>query len=117
LEPAAILASLFPRKRSAGGSGTVFLDSGTPDRPGGTGKSFDWQTALPMAEEMRRRSLNLVVSGGLNRDNVARAIELLDPWGVDVSSGVEVAPGKKDREKIKAFVSSVREAQLARGKH
>jgi phosphoribosylanthranilate isomerase len=53
--------------------------------------------------------LKLVVAGGLTPANVGRAIEVLQPWGVDVVSGVEATPGKKDPEKVRAFVKAVRE--------
>jgi phosphoribosylanthranilate isomerase len=53
--------------------------------------------------------LNLVVAGGLRPDNVGEAIHILKPWGVDVASGVEARPGKKDPEKVQAFVRAVRE--------
>ncbi len=90
---------------------TFFLDSGNGLRPGGTGTSFDWRKAVPLAEGMRQGGLKLVVAGGLNPDNVADAIEVLQPWGVDVSSGVEARPGKKDPEKVRAFVQAVRRTE------
>jgi phosphoribosylanthranilate isomerase len=90
---------------------TFFLDSGNGQRPGGTGKSFDWRKAVPIAEGMRQGGLKLVVAGGLTPDNVAEAIEVLQPWGVDVSSGVEARPGKKDPEKVRAFVQAVRRTE------
>jgi phosphoribosylanthranilate isomerase len=89
---------------------TFFLDSGTPEQPGGTGKTFDWVKAAPIAEGMKQDGLKLVVAGGLTPANVAEAIRILKPWGVDVSSGVEARPGKKDPEKVRAFISAVRKA-------
>jgi len=89
---------------------TFFLDSGTPEQPGGTGKSFDWEKAVPVAEAMREGGLKLVVAGGLTPANVAEAMRILKPWGVDVSSGVEAKPGKKDPEQVRAFINAVREA-------
>jgi phosphoribosylanthranilate isomerase len=88
----------------------VFLDSGTSQKPGGTGKVFDWETAIPFDETIRRAGLRLVVAGGLNPENVARGMRTLRPWGVDVSSGVEAQPGRKDPEKVRAFVAAVRNA-------
>lgn len=91
---------------------TVFLDSGTPAQPGGTGHPFDWHAAVPLVADMRKQ-VNVVLAGGLNPGNVAEAISVLHPWGVDVSSGVEASPGKKDPEKVRAFVRAVREADKA----
>jgi phosphoribosylanthranilate isomerase len=90
---------------------TFFLDSGNAQQPGGTGETLDWRKAVPIAEGMRQGGLKLVVAGGLNPDNVAEAIEVLQPWGVDVSSGVEAQPGKKDPEKVRAFVQAVRRTE------
>ena len=89
---------------------TIVLDSGNLRVPGGTGKTFDWNKAVPIAEGMRRDGVKLVVAGGLTAENVGEAIRILQPWGVDVSSGVEARPGKKDPEKVRAFVRAVRAA-------
>ena len=89
---------------------TVFLDSGTIPQPGGTGQVFDWEKAASLVEAARNH-FNVVVAGGLDPDNVAEAINVLHPWGVDVCSGVEARPGKKDPEKIRAFVAAVRAAE------
>jgi phosphoribosylanthranilate isomerase len=88
---------------------TFFLDSGGLQMPGGTGKTFDWGTAAAIAEGMRRAGVKPVVAGGLTPANVGEAMEILKPWGVDVVSGVEERPGKKDPEKVRAFVRAVRE--------
>ena len=85
----------------------IFLDSGTPDRPGGTGKAFDWVKAAPAASFIAEH-FNLVIGGGLTPLNVAEVIRILKPWGVDVSSGVEERPGKKDAKKVQAFIAAVR---------
>lgn len=95
--------------RSQGLLDTFVLDSGDLRQPGGTGKAFDWKRAVPMAEGMRMGGLKLVVAGGLNPNNVGEAMGILHPWGVDVVSGVEASPGKKDRDKVRAFVRAVRE--------
>lgn len=87
----------------------IFVDSATAELPGGTGKTFDWMRAAPLFEKMSA-SVNVVVAGGLTPDNVADAVGILKPWGVDVSSGVEARPGKKDPEKVHAFVDAVRRA-------
>ena len=92
---------------------TFFLDSGDSSQPGGTGKTFDWERAVPLADSMRKGDLKLVVAGGLTPENVSEAMGILHPWGVDVSSGVEARPGKKDPEKVRAFVKAVREADKA----
>lgn len=91
----------------------LFLDSGSTLKPGGTGKAFDWRKAAPIADELKRVPFKLVVAGGLTPDNASEAIGILHPWGVDVSSGVEVRPGKKDRDKVRAFIKAVREADKA----
>jgi phosphoribosylanthranilate isomerase len=88
---------------------TWVLDSGDLRQPGGTGKTFDWKRAAPIAEGMRQGGVNLVVAGGLTPENVVEAMGILKPWGVDVASGVESRPGKKDPEKVRAFVKAVRE--------
>jgi phosphoribosylanthranilate isomerase len=69
----------------------------------GAGTKADWEEARALARRTR-----LVLAGGLDADNVAAAIELVRPWGVDVSTGVEHAPGRKDPEKIKRFIARVR---------
>jgi phosphoribosylanthranilate isomerase len=68
---------------------------------GGTGKIFDWDYAL----EFKSRSTKpLILSGGLNPENVAKAIDKVHPYAVDVASGVEVSPGRKDHAKLKDFI-------------
>jgi phosphoribosylanthranilate isomerase len=94
---------------------TFMLDSGDLRTPGGTGKTFNWEKAVPIAEGMRQGRLKLVVAGGLTSENVSRAIGILKPWGVDVASGVEATPGKKDPDKIRAFVKAVRDADRKAG--
>jgi phosphoribosylanthranilate isomerase len=87
----------------------LLVDSGTSSRPGGTGKRFDWQSVVPLTDLMGRIGLRLIVAGGLTQGNVGDAMKALTPWGVDVASGVEARPGKKDPEKVRAFVKAVRE--------
>lgn len=84
----------------------ALIDSGNADSPGGTGQMFDWRIMSGLGDGS---GLNLVLAGGLNVENVGIAIETLRPWGVDVASGVEASPGKKDPEKVRAFVRAVRE--------
>jgi phosphoribosylanthranilate isomerase len=84
----------------------VLVDSRSTTAVGGTGETFDWiaasQTLFRAAHE---RGVKLVVAGGLEPGSVAEAICVLSPWGVDVASGVEAAPGKKDPARVKAFVA------------
>jgi phosphoribosylanthranilate isomerase len=73
----------------------------------GTGAIADWDEARALAAETE-----LVLAGGLNADNVVAAIDYVRPWGVDVSSGVEGAPGLKDPDKINEFVARVRALEI-----
>ena len=92
---------------AAGAFSALMLDSGSHARRGGTGLTFDWQDAAPVARLLARK-FKLIVAGGLNPDNVAKALRIFQPWGVDVASGVEQSPGKKDGEKLRAFIAAVR---------
>ena len=86
---------------------TMFLmDAGDPVRRGGTGLLVDWQQAAASAARGRR----IVLAGGLTPDNVAGAIDMVRPFGVDVSSGVEDAPGVKNSDKVARFLASARSA-------
>jgi len=86
------------------------LDSGDSSKLGGTGERFDWQMTRPSVGVIASLG-RVIVAGGLTSLNVAEAIHILKPWGVDVSSGVESKPGKKDPEKVRAFVAAVRQAE------
>ena len=90
----------------------ALIDSGNSERPGGSGETFDWQSMAGLAGGI---GLKLVVAGGLKVENVGSAIETLKPWGVDVASGVEERSGKKDPEKVRAFVRAVREMDRKTG--
>ena len=90
------------------------VDSGTPAKHGGTGEVFDWSASVPVLNEIRRVG-RIVAAGGLTPVNVGDAIGILEPWGVDVVSGVEASPGKKDPEKVRAFVRAVREMDRRAG--
>jgi phosphoribosylanthranilate isomerase len=72
---------------------------------GGTGKSFDWDLVAK-----RRSKVPMILAGGLTAENVADATERVKPYGVDVVSGVEAEPGRKDHAKLKAFIRAVRRA-------
>ena len=89
----------------AGAGCTVTLDSQVVGLHGGTGQSFDWNVAAQLAASGR----NFLLAGGLTPDNVAAAIAAAQPWGVDVSSGVET-DGVKDSTKIRQFVVNARRA-------
>lgn len=88
----------------------VLVDSRTATLLGGTGLRFDWQAAQAAFAGSR---LRLIAAGGLNPQNVGEAIARLHPWGVDVASGVEAAPGRKDPAKVRAFVENARIAARA----
>jgi phosphoribosylanthranilate isomerase len=93
--------------RSEAGIDAVLVDSRTAQAVGGTGIAFDWQAALTTIFSGESR-LKLIAAGGLTPTNVAQAIATLSPWGVDVASGVEASPGKKDSRKVHDFVRNVR---------
>ncbi len=84
---------------------------GEPAEPirGGTGITFDWRRAADFVPGLARHT-RVVLAGGLTPENVAEAVGILKPWGVDVCTGVETMPGKKDHHKIQAFVAAVRNA-------
>ena len=85
----------------------VLVDSRTATLVGGTGRRFDWDAASASFRGAGSH-LRMIVAGGLDPENVGEAIRTLRPWGVDVASGVEAAPGKKDPAKLKAFVENAR---------
>lgn len=87
----------------------VLVDSRTESAVGGTGVAFDWAEARKTVFGETGR-LKMIAAGGLMPVNVAEAIATLRPWGVDVASGVEAAPGRKDPEKVRAFVAKARAA-------
>jgi phosphoribosylanthranilate isomerase len=83
----------------------LLIDAFHPDMPGGTGQSAD----LGIARRMGAGISRLMLAGGLAPGNVASAAQTVRPWAVDVSSGVEAAPGRKDHEKVRAFIHAVRQ--------
>jgi phosphoribosylanthranilate isomerase len=83
----------------------VLLDSFSEDSFGGTGHKVDWELA---AEIVRRSKIPVMLAGGLTPDNVAEAVRLVQPFAVDVSSGVEEKPGLKDPVKVRDFIHAAK---------
>jgi phosphoribosylanthranilate isomerase len=84
----------------------ILLDAYHPNQYGGTGQVCDWELARSIRQKL---SKPLILAGGLNPENVVEAIRKVRPHAVDVSSGVEAEPGRKDHAKLKAFIQAVRE--------
>jgi phosphoribosylanthranilate isomerase len=82
------------------------LDAYTPGKLGGTGECFNWALAI----EALKFGRPIFLAGGLTPENVAEAVRVVQPYGVDVSSGVELAPGKKDPDKVRAFIQAAKSA-------
>ena len=85
----------------------LLVDAHHPNLPGGTGQIFPWEWAEDLALHYR-----LIVSGGLDGENVGDAVRALQPWGVDASSRLESSPGVKDSQRIRAYVKAARAAEL-----
>jgi phosphoribosylanthranilate isomerase len=88
-------------------SATVLLDAHDPIKRGGTGRTIDWNHAATIAQVRR-----VILSGGLNADNVTAAIETVRPYAIDVSSGVESSPGVKDARKLRALFAQLQESGI-----
>jgi phosphoribosylanthranilate isomerase len=114
----------FEQRIDAGMAVPDVVDAWLLDSGAGSGKTFDWnmvrsrfrhwQGDLPWTDVGRllgSRQGRFIVAGGLTSENVGEAVRELSPWGVDVVSGIESEPGRKDSEKMKAFVAAVREAE------
>ncbi|MCA1596662.1 MAG: phosphoribosylanthranilate isomerase, partial [Chloroflexi bacterium] len=93
-----------------GAAGGIFLDAYAPGLAGGSGKTFDWTLAAGLS----RFGVPVILAGGLNPQNVSQAILQGQPDVVDVSSGVESSPGKKDHERVRSFIRAVRSADRSR---
>ena len=83
------------------------LDAHVEGKMGGTGQVFDWDLAVKAKIYGR-----IILAGGLNPDNVAHAVRYVKPYGVDVSSGVESQPGRKDPDNIRKFINTVRSVEV-----
>ncbi|HET9266717.1 MAG TPA: phosphoribosylanthranilate isomerase [Vicinamibacterales bacterium] len=113
-EPEGYAAALkMPLLRAAGvdvrldswPTATLLLDATSAAQRGGTGQRVDWEKAAAVASQRKT-----VLAGGLTPANVADAIAAVRPFGVDVSSGVEASPGRKDRDKVSRFLENARNA-------
>ncbi len=83
------------------------LDAYVPDKPGGTGETFDWKLARRAASRAK-----VILAGGLTPENVARAVRSARPYGVDVASGVEEAPGRKSIPQVEEFIRAAKSVEL-----
>lgn len=106
LEDALALAETYAAIGASAGP-DLLIDAYDPHAYGGTGQRADWIAAATVAQ----RVPHLLLAGGLTPDNVAAAVQTVRPWGVDVASGVEASPGRKDHAKVRAFLSA------AKGEH
>jgi phosphoribosylanthranilate isomerase len=112
-------SAALARTLTTPGLWAVLVDAARRGKSGGLGMAFDWELA---AKEIRLARDNaagasgphlpsLIVAGGLHSRNVAAAIDVLEPWGVDVASGVEAEPGRKDPVRLRQFISAARGAR------
>ena len=113
--PYSEMASRFDRlvhttANGTAANGRVLVDAKVKGASGGTGISFSWTSAEALLARSRDAGLRIIVAGGLRPENVAEAIRTLKPWGVDVASGVESQPGKKDLRKLRDFMENARGA-------
>lgn len=92
---------IYPQARA------FLLDTYVADRPGGTGRTFPWEIAARAAQQAR-----VILSGGLTPENVALAVVQVRPYAVDVCSGVEAHPGRKDHRKVREFIEQAGKADI-----
>jgi phosphoribosylanthranilate isomerase len=104
---AAVVAQQLRQIDAEGLIGRVLIDAKVGEALGGTGVSFDWEAARVTLAQAGA-GLKVIVAGGLRPENVTDAIRKLNPWGVDVASGVEQSPGRKSPEKLAAFLRAAR---------
>jgi phosphoribosylanthranilate isomerase len=104
---AAVIAGQLRQIDADGIAARVLIDTKVGADLGGTGVSFDWDAARATLAEAGA-GLKLIIAGGLRAENVGDALRRLNPWGVDVASGVEQSPGRKSPEKLAAFIRAAR---------
>jgi phosphoribosylanthranilate isomerase len=85
---------------------TVLLDSGEAGEFGGSGRTFPWETARDFV--LAHPELHVILAGGLTPENVAEAVAMVGPFGVDVTSGIESVPGRKDHSRLRDFIAAAR---------
>lgn len=102
---AVVAGSVDASRADRFGTDLILVDAAAP----GSGKMFDWTLFDSLPEGPR-----YIVAGGLGPDNVGEAVSRLQPWGVDVASGVERAPGRKDALKVKAFIERAQASSIER---
>ncbi len=105
------LQSLAALPVADGDPTVVLVDTRVGDKVGGTGIAFDWDAAQN-AFHRHAANLRLIAAGGLQPETVRQAIQTMQPWGVDVCSGVESVPGRKDRRRVTEFIRSARAAAV-----
>jgi len=101
------LAGSLQRYPPHPGAPAYLVDAYRPGEFGGTGQTADWSLARSLAE-----GYPILLAGGLTPENVADAIQQVHPWGVDVASGVETSPGRKDPARLAAFIRNARESRV-----
>ena len=87
----------------------VLVDAAKGGASGGLGVSFDWEHVGGLVRGAMPEGRRVILAGGLQPENVTKAIAAFQPWGVDVASGVEASPGKKDAERVRAFIGAARQ--------
>lgn len=112
--PAALLTAQIERIAQLNLADRILIDSKVGAATGGTGVAFDWTAARALFASATS-GVHLIVAGGLTAENVTHAIAQLNPWGVDVSSGIESSPGRKDHALLARFIQSARAATPSLG--